>query len=60
MPDKIERLSSMQEGLYCVLRVNNKISYRKVAEAEGKKYITHNKRRVYEQDLPIGEEVTIQ
>lgn len=60
MPDKITRLSSMQAGCYCTLSINGKIAYRRVTERDGKRFIKHNKHRVYEDNLPLGEEATIQ
>lgn len=59
MPDKITRLSSMTEGAYCTLIINGKVSYRRVKNSNGQSYITHNKTRIYDKDLPLGEEVII-
>lgn len=60
MPDRITRLSSMSAGAYCTLSINGQISYRRVTKRNGQNFIKHNKQRVYETDLPLGEEVTIQ
>lgn len=60
MPDKITRLCSMTEGSYCAVSINGQISYRRVTKRNGKNFIKHNKKRLYETDLPLGEEVTIQ
>ena len=59
MPDKITRLSSMTTGAYCTLTINGKVVYRRVFERNGQKFIKHNKRRVYETELTLGEEVTV-
>ena len=59
MPDKITRLSSMSAGGYCTLTINGKITYRRVTKRNGQNFIKHNKVRIYEKDLPLGEEVTI-
>ena len=59
MPDKITRLSSMTTGAYCTLIINGKVSYRRAKKSNGQSYITNNKTRIFEKDLPLGEEVTV-
>ena len=59
MATKIKRLSGMISGYYSVLIINGKAEYRKVNEIGGRCYIKQDKQRIFESQLPIGEEVIL-
>ena len=60
MPAKIERLSSMIDGLPCTILYNGRVkNYTVKSNQEGKKYISFNGRLYHEDELPLGEEVTV-
>ena len=56
---KVERVSSMQEGLPCVIMINGIPRHFPVHEKNNKKYVTLLGKRMHEKDLPMGEEVNI-
>ncbi len=58
---RVERVSSMVEGVHCTVIVNGYIKYFPV-HSHGEhdcKYIKLNGRRYFEKDLPFGIEVEI-
>ena len=56
----VERVSSMVEGLPCVVMVNHKVKNFPVHhEHNGRTYIKLNGKRMHEEDLPFGIEVEI-
>jgi hypothetical protein len=57
---KIKRISTMADGSFCVLIVNNSVEYRQASRSgDSRLYIKVKKKRVYEDQLPIGKEVLI-
>lgn len=56
---RVERVSSMIEGMPCVVLINGETKHFPVHEKNNKKYITLFGKRVHEQELPMGEEVII-
>ena len=57
---KIERLSSMIEGVQCTIAYNGKVkNYPVKSNSEGRKYIQFNGRVLHEDELPFGEEIEI-
>lgn len=57
---KIERISSMIDGLPCTVLYNGKTKYYTVkTNASGKKYIQVNGMIFHEDELPLGEETKI-
>ena len=56
---KIERLSTMIEGSYCPVSIDGSVKHKEVKRSSKGLYIRVNKGLIYEQDLPLGEEVTI-
>jgi hypothetical protein len=59
MATRIKRLSGMISGYYSVLIINGKPEYRKVNEVGGRCYIKQDNQRIFESQLPIGEEVVL-
>ena len=59
MATKIKKLSGMISGYYSVLIINGKPEYRKVNEVGGRCYIKQDNQRIFESQLPIGEEVVL-
>ncbi len=56
---RVERVSSMVEGVHCCVIVNHQIKYFPVHEKNNKKFINLNGKRMKEEDLPFGVEVEI-
>ena len=56
---KIERLSTMVEGSYCPISIDGAVKHKEVKRSSKGLFIRINKAILYEQDLPLGEEVTI-
>ncbi|MBP5597950.1 MAG: hypothetical protein J6Y02_21460 [Pseudobutyrivibrio sp.] len=57
---KIERLSSMIEGMPCAIMYNGVAkSYTVKCNAAGQKYIQFNGKIYHEDELPFGEEVEL-
>lgn len=55
---KIERVSSMIEGIVCAVLVNGVVkSYKVKCNSEGRKYIQIGNVVLHEDELPFGEEV---
>lgn len=55
----IERLSTMIEGKSCAVFVDGASYHKEVKRSSKGLYIRVNKELIYEQDLPLGEEVKI-
>lgn len=55
----IERLSTMIEGSYCPVSIDGSVKHKEVKRSTKGLFIRINKTVLYEQDLPIGEEVKI-
>lgn len=57
---KVERLSSMVEGLPCTISYNGVTkNYRVKCNNDGKLYIQFNGRIIHEDELPFGEEIDV-
>lgn len=57
---KVERVSSMIEGMPCVILYDGKTkNYPVKCNSAGKKYIQFNGMILHEDQLPFGEEVTV-
>ena len=56
---RVERVSTMVEGLPCCVIIDHHIKYFPVHEKNNKKYIKLNGKRMKEEDLPFGIEVEI-
>ena len=56
---KVERVSSMIEGVQCCIIIDHRIKYFPVHEKGNKKYVNLNGKRMNEEDLPFGIEVEI-
>lgn len=57
---KIVRVGSMVEGLYCPILVNNVSKHYIVhSNNNGKLFISYKGKKLYEDDLPMGEEIEI-
>lgn len=57
---KVERISSMIEGLPCTILYNGQTkNYPVKANSEGRLYLKFNGMVLHEDELPIGEEVTV-
>ena len=56
---KIERLGSMVEGNYTPISINGSVKHKEVKRSTKGLYIRINKTVLYEEDIPLGEEVTI-
>ena len=56
---KIERLVSMVEGNYTPVSINGSVKHLKVKSSSKGLYIRVNSRVLYEEEIPIGEEVKI-
>lgn len=56
---RVERVSSMIEGIPCVILINGEPKHFPVHDKNNKKYVTLFGKRVHEDDLPMGEEITI-
>lgn len=56
---KIERLSTMIEGSYCPVSIDGSVKHKEVKRSTKGLFIRINKAVLYEEDLPLGEEVTI-
>ena len=56
---RIERLSTMIEGEYCAVLIDGVSYHKEVSRTSKGLCIRVNKGLVYEQDIPIGEEVKI-
>lgn len=54
----IERLSEMYEGSYTPVMIDGVSYHKQVFKSSKGLYIRVGKGLIYEQDLPIGEEVT--
>lgn len=56
---KIERLGSMVEGNYTPILINGSVKHKEVKRSTKGLYIRINTNILYEEDIPLGEEVTI-
>lgn len=57
---KIERVSSMVEGVPCTVIYNGRVkTYPVKSNQEGRKYIAFNGKLLHEDEIPFGEEVEI-
>lgn len=56
---KVKRLSSIHDGLHTALLIDGKVIYLKGYSNTIGAYVVIKRRKYYEKDLPIGEEVTI-
>ena len=56
---RIERLSTMIEGEFCAVLIDGVSYHKKVGRTSKGLCIRVNKGLIYEQDMPLGEEVTI-
>lgn len=56
---KVKRLSSIHDGLHTALLMDGKVIYLKGYSNTLGAYVVIKRRKYYEKDLPIGEEVTI-
>ena len=56
---KIKRLSTMIEGSYCPVSIDGSVKHKEVKLSVKGKFIRINKLVLYEDDLPLGEEVEI-
>ena len=56
---KVERVSSMVDGVNCCVVIDHRIKYFPVHEINGHKYIKLNGKKMKEEDLPFGIEVEI-
>lgn len=56
---KIERLGSMVEGNYTPVMINGSVKHKEVKRSTKGLFIRINKTVLYEEDIPLGEEVTI-
>lgn len=57
---RVERVSSMVEGLPCAILYNGQTkNYLVKANSEGRLYIQFNGRILHEDELPFGEEVLV-
>lgn len=56
---KVERISSMIEGLPCVILINGEPKHFPVHEKNNKKFVTLLGKRMHESDLPMGEEIIV-
>ena len=57
---KLERISSMIDGLPCTVLYNGKTKYYTVkTNTSGKKYIQFNGITLHEDEFPIGEEIKL-
>ena len=56
---KIERLSTMIEGEYCAVLIDGVSYHKEVSRTSKGLCIRVNKGIVYEDQIPLGEEVTI-
>ena len=56
---KIERLGSMVEGNYTPVSINGSVKHKEVKRSTKGLYIRINTKILYEEDIPLGEEVTI-
>lgn len=59
MATKIKRLSSIKDGLHTALIIDGKVNYLLGKENTKGRYIVHKRRKYYEYQLPIGEEVIL-
>lgn len=55
----IERLSTMIEGEYCAVIIDGVAYHKKVGRTSKGLCIRFNKSLIYEQEIPLGEEVKI-
>lgn len=55
----IERLSEMYEGYACPVLIDGVSYHKEVFKSSKGLYIRVSKELIYEQDIPIGEEVKI-
>lgn len=55
----ITRLSSMFFGKVCCVEINNHIAYKKVYNSSKGNYIIFADVKIYESELPAGEEIII-
>ena len=56
---RVTRISSMVEGLQCVILIDGKPKYFPVHEKNNKKFVTLCGKRMHEHELPMGEEVIV-
>ena len=56
---RVKRLSSIGSGLYTTVIVDGSVRYLKGRENTKGRYLFFKKRKYYEDQLPIGEEVEI-
>ena len=56
---RIQRLADMIEGSYCPVRIDGAVKHKEVKRAAKGLFIRISKSIFYEDELPIGEEVTI-
>lgn len=56
---KIERLGNMVEGMYTPISINGSVKHKEVKRSTKGLYIRINTKILYEEDIPLGEEVTI-
>ena len=59
MTFKVKRLSSMVTGYYCALEIDGQTVNRLVKENDKGRYIIHKHYKIYQNQTPLGEEVTI-
>ena len=56
---RIQRLADMIEGSYCPVMIDGSVKHKEVKLSVKGKFIRINKLVLYEDDLPLGEEVEI-
>ena len=56
---KIERLGNMVEGMYTPISINGSVKHKEVKRSTKGLFIRINTTVLYEEDIPLGEEVTI-
>lgn len=58
---KIMRIGSMVEGICCPIMIDNVSKHYVVHEnhSDGKLYIKYKGKKLYEEDLPMGEEIIV-
>lgn len=58
---RLTRISSMVEGVPCVVMIDNEVKHYPVHEHSTKKtkYIKYKGKKFFEKDLPMGEEIIV-
>lgn len=56
---KIERLGNMVEGMFTPISIDGSVKHLEVKRSSKGLYIRVNKLNLYEEEIPIGEEVKI-